>query len=75
METNTIACSKLSHREFEILQELFRGKLNKEIACALYISEDTVKKHLKNIYRKLNVRNRLEAVAKHSIHKPYMAYN
>ena len=74
METNTTNLKRLSHREFEILQELFRGKLNKEIACALYISEDTVKKHLKSIYKKLEVRNRLEAVARHNVHTPYMAY-
>ena len=55
---------QLSVREQEILQLVKKGKLNKEIACSLFISEDTVKKHLKNIYKKLEVRNRTEAVFK-----------
>lgn len=52
---------KLTKREVEILQELKTGKHNKEIGEVLFISSDTVKKHLKNIYAKLNVRNRTEA--------------
>ncbi len=54
--------SALSEREKEIFQLLTYGKLNKEIAHELNISTDTVKKHLKNIYLKLGVRNRVEAV-------------
>ncbi|MEO7531958.1 MAG: helix-turn-helix transcriptional regulator [Sediminibacterium sp.] len=49
-------------REFQILCQVADGKLNKEIASDLEISLDTVKKHLKNIYRKINARNRIEAV-------------
>jgi NarL family two-component system response regulator LiaR len=52
----------LTKREEEILELLTAGKLNKEIADKLHISIDTVKKHLKNIYKKLDVRNRTEAV-------------
>jgi DNA-binding CsgD family transcriptional regulator len=55
---------KLSIREKEILDLLIQGKLNKEIASLLFISEETVKKHLKNVYRKLGVRNRVEATLK-----------
>jgi len=55
----------LTEREEEILEQLTAGKLNKEIACKLHISIDTVKKHLKSIYKKLGVRNRAEAI----IHK------
>jgi DNA-binding CsgD family transcriptional regulator len=55
---------KLSIREKEILDLLIQGKLNKEIALLLFISEETVKKHLKNVYRKLGVRNRVEATLK-----------
>ena len=54
----------LSSREKEIINLLMQGKLNKEIASSLYISQDTVKKHLKSIYKKLDVRNRTEAVLK-----------
>ncbi len=52
----------LTRREEQILEQLSEGKLNKEIADNLQISTDTVKKHLKNIYKKLNVRNRCEAI-------------
>ena len=52
----------LTERESQILRLLAQGKLNKEISAELLISIDTVKKHIKNIYRKINARNRIEAV-------------
>ena len=52
----------LTVREREILQAISEGKGNKEISSALNISTETVKSHVKSIYRKLNVRNRVEAV-------------
>ncbi len=55
--------NKLTHREQEIIQILIRGKLDKEIADELDISLDTVKKHNKSIYKKLNVRNRSKVIA------------
>lgn len=51
----------LTRREQELLAILAEGFLYKEIAHRLSISPDTVKKHCKNIYQKLNVRNRTEA--------------
>ncbi|HNU87062.1 MAG TPA: LuxR C-terminal-related transcriptional regulator [Ferruginibacter sp.] len=51
----------LTRREKEVLALLAKGSLYKEIAQRLSISLDTVKKHCKNIYQKLNVRNRTEA--------------
>ena len=51
-----------TEREKDIIHELLKGKLNKEIAGTLGITIHTVKKHTKNIYRKANVRNRIEAV-------------
>lgn len=51
----------LTKREQQVLAELANGSLYKEIAQKLSISLDTVKKHCKNIYQKLNVRNRTEA--------------
>lgn len=51
----------LTNREKEILQTLSNGASNKEIANALNISEHTVKIHLKNILKKLQVNNRLQA--------------
>jgi LuxR family maltose regulon positive regulatory protein len=54
----------LSNREFEILSLLTQRLSNKEIAEKLFISPDTVKKHLYNIYQKLSVNSRREAVDK-----------
>lgn len=53
----------LSAREEEVLDLLARGLPNAEIATELNVSENTVRFHLKNIYEKLNVTNRTEAVA------------
>ncbi len=52
----------LTPREQEVLAALAKGLLYKEIAHQLAISIDTVKKHCKNIYNKLQVRNRTEAI-------------
>ena len=52
----------LTNREKEILFQLAHGRLNKEIGSELNIHTETVKKHLKNIYYKINARNRIEAV-------------
>ena len=54
----------ISKRELEILKLLSVGKKNKEIAKSLYISQETVKKHLQNIFAKLQVSSRIEAVIK-----------
>jgi DNA-binding NarL/FixJ family response regulator len=53
----------LTAREVEVLQFLADGKSNKEISTALSISEATVKTHLGNIFRKLDVLSRTEAIA------------
>lgn len=52
---------QLTPREREILILVAQGKSNKEIAAQLFLSEKTVKHHLGNIFRKLRVRNRVEA--------------
>jgi NarL family two-component system response regulator LiaR len=54
----------LSEREIEVLQLMSSGLLYKEIADKLLISSNTVKNHLKSIYRKLHVQNKIEAVNK-----------
>src|SRR5205085_4913244 len=54
----------LSHRENEILQLLAKGLLYKEIADQLSISVSTVRQHIHNIYEKLHVQNRTEAINK-----------
>jgi DNA-binding NarL/FixJ family response regulator len=54
----------LTTRESEILDYLAKGYLYKEIASELFISKETVKKHIHNIYDKLHVQNRTEALNK-----------
>lgn len=54
----------LSNREKEILELLSKGFLYKEIAASLFISAETVRKHVYHIYEKLHVNNRVEAVNK-----------
>lgn len=55
----------LSNREKEILEHLSRGLMYKEIAAELFISQETVRKHVYHIYEKLHVSNRIEAVNKY----------
>jgi LuxR family maltose regulon positive regulatory protein len=54
----------LSERELDVLHGIAKGLTNQEIAQQLYISERTVKWHASNIYGKLQVSNRTEAVVK-----------
>jgi len=55
------AGDKLTSREIEVLKLIAEGLLNKEIAARLYISEKTVKNHVSNIFKKLNVYDRTQA--------------
>jgi LuxR family maltose regulon positive regulatory protein len=54
----------LSHRELEVLHLMALGKTNQEIAGKLIVAPGTVKAHTASIYRKLDVSNRTEAVAR-----------
>ena len=53
----------LSAREIEVLQRIAAGQSNEEIGAELFISEATVNRHVKSIFRKLDVVSRTEAVA------------
>jgi len=55
----------LTNREKEILMYLAKGLQYREIASELYISFETVKSHVTNIYSKLKVNNRTEAILKY----------
>lgn len=66
MTTDTIQLEeiKLSKRETEILEQLSKGLNYQQIAENLFISPSTVRKHIENIYKKLQVHNKMEAVQK-----------
>ena len=53
----------LTDRELTVLQQLTHGKSTREVAEHIHVSEETVKTYLKQIFRKLEVRDRTEAVA------------
>jgi ATP/maltotriose-dependent transcriptional regulator MalT len=58
------ASDLLSARESEVLRHIARGLTNREVAEQLFVSENTIKTHLNNIYAKLGVRRRTEAIFK-----------
>ncbi|MGO4590654.1 LuxR C-terminal-related transcriptional regulator [Paenarthrobacter sp. 2TAF44] len=58
-----VAAWGLAARELEVLQLLAAGQRNRAIAAELNVSENTVKFHIRNLFRKLDVRSRTEAIA------------
>ena len=61
-EKQNIPAPKLTDRELEVLKLVAQGMSNKEIADDLFISENTVKNHVRNILEKLHLHSRMEAV-------------
>jgi two-component system nitrate/nitrite response regulator NarL len=59
---NEDKASPLTSRQLEILPLLAEGMPNKQIADALSVTEGTIKQHLKDLFRRLGVRNRMQAV-------------
>jgi DNA-binding NarL/FixJ family response regulator len=72
LQTKIHLISNLTSREFEVLATIAKGYLHKEIAIMLDISIDTVKKHSANIYNKLQVRNKTEAILVLNLHENSM---
>lgn len=68
------AKSPLSSRETEVLQLLAKGKTYKEIAETLFVHPETIKSHLKNIYAKLDVHNKTNAIMT-AIQKDFLKSN
>ncbi|CNF19025.1 nitrate/nitrite response regulator protein [Yersinia rohdei] len=63
--------AELTERELDVLQEVARGMSNKQVAFELHISEETVKVHIRNLLRKLNVRSRVAATIMFLENKKY----
>ena len=61
-ERSSVPTPRLTERELEVLRLVALGKSNREIAGDLYISENTVKNHVRNILEKLHLHSRMEAV-------------
>lgn len=54
----------LTQKEFDVLKEIYQGKTNNQMADDHFISINTIKTHIKNIYEKLDVHSRSEAIVK-----------
>jgi len=64
LDTSLISQLELSKRELEILSLLAHGHSNQEIAAKLFVSLSTVKTHIQNLFEKLDVKRRIQAVEK-----------
>lgn len=62
-KVNQSPLTSLTRRELEVLSALAAGRTNKEIASDLELSPNTVKFHVKNLFQKLGVHNRSQAIA------------
>jgi two-component system NarL family response regulator len=60
--SNQVPAPRLTDRELEVLKLVARGMNNRDIARELFISENTVKNHIRNILEKLQLHSRMEAV-------------
>ncbi len=61
-EAKQVPAPRLTDREMEVLKLVATGMNNRDIAKALFISENTVKNHIRNILEKLQLHSRMEAV-------------
>ena len=64
LDTALVSQLELSKRELEILSLLAQGHSNQEIAAKLFVSLSTVKTHIQNLFEKLDVKRRIQAVEK-----------
>jgi len=62
-ERPVLPSPRLTDRELEVLKLVARGMANREVAHELYISENTVKNHIRNILEKLQLHSRIQAVS------------
>jgi two-component system, NarL family, response regulator LiaR len=64
LDKSLVSQLELSKRELEILNLLAQGHSNQEIAAKLFVSLSTVKTHIQNLFEKLDVKRRIQAVEK-----------
>lgn len=64
LDTSLVVQLELSKRELEILNLLAQGHSNQEIASKLFVSVSTVKTHIQNLFDKLDVKRRIQAIEK-----------
>jgi len=58
LNDNTYSMDKITAREMEIIRLIYRGESDEKISNTLHISLSTFKKHVNNIYKKMNINNR-----------------
>ena len=63
-DTNTLTRLNISPREYEVLVLIAKGHSNQEIATQLYLSLNTIKTHISNVFMKLDVQRRTQAIQK-----------
>jgi LuxR family transcriptional regulator of csgAB operon len=59
--------TKFTRREYEVLQLVGTGMTRSEIAAKLFVSPETIKMHIKNSYKKLQAKNKIDALIKMKI--------
>jgi NarL family two-component system response regulator LiaR len=64
LDTSLVSQLELSKRELEVLNLLAQGHSNQEIATKLFVSLSTVKTHIQNLFEKLDVKRRIQAIEK-----------
>jgi ATP/maltotriose-dependent transcriptional regulator MalT len=64
LDENLLRQTSISKREYDVLELMARGLSNQEIAEKLFVSQNTVKTHLANLFVKLDAKRRTEAIHK-----------
>jgi len=64
IDQQKIEALEISKREYQVLEEIYKGLSNKEIADKLFLSESTIKTHVSNLLSKLNAKRRTQAIQK-----------
>ena len=64
IDRQKIEALEISKREYQVLEEIYKGLSNKEIADKLFLSESTIKTHVSSLLSKLNAKRRTQAIQK-----------